>query len=412
MNKNTFWGVAIGMVVIEVVVLFALVWPAWSSKCAFIKEVDSKIDDLGEYRTGVIPVADIAARHNANANNIRNGYFKLLDMLKDYELKRYEKWMGRDGTPKQEVRPAQFNSYYSDQMQKLAEFLKKSGVPAPATPGEYTREENELLRDWGQNYDMPTPGATEQDETVPPSDRERAGLWWVPSASLTPANSKRAQKEYWVQETIAHALVHAGATRLTQIAFRYPSLQRRRGVRRKEEPTKISEIERLFEPIEVYVLAKMYYGRIPAFLQYMLSPENEKNHLLLRLEHLEVRKALIEKLELPDKRARDRIRAAGKAEVVGTKKFVVEQPDIKGVFPPILLREPDMPFDLKTLTPEKISKMMLKQDELISEPAVIVAAKFVVLDFRWSPEAEKGGTDVITKTREAASPKRRPGKRP
>ncbi|RLG92368.1 hypothetical protein DRO37_09350, partial [Candidatus Bathyarchaeota archaeon] len=78
----------------------------------------------------------------------------------------------------------------------------------------------------------------------------------------------------------------------------------------------------------------------------------------------------------------------------------------------ILLREPDMPFDLKTLTPEKISKMMLKQDELISEPAVIVAAKFVVLDFRWSPEAEKGGTDVITKTREAASPKRRPGKRP
>ena len=386
MTKQVFWAVVAAIVVGELLFLFLVTLPSMSAVSEAKETLQRKMEELSRYNRKDVPVPEEAKMHRENRKRLREGYIALIEQISQWEKKRWERWLkrGKSGFEASDERPSvgDFRTLYTDAMEELEARCRKVKLTLAGEEGDEIKPyETELMREWQQEERFEEPGASPPSEEIPPSNRDKHAFWVAVVPQINQKNMPRAQKEYWIQQTIVKALLDAEATRLLGVRIVWKRPTRWRRYREEERPK--TEIDRLFDKVYIYVFAHMPYRSVGKFVESMLRWNDPDNYLLMRLARLEVRKEAVEEITIPDPRALARI-PPSRSEVLQIlmgKSWRLTSADLRGVFPVILQRAGEA-FDLGAIDPKKLSRLLPRQEELLAEPSVVVAAKFVLYDLK------------------------------
>jgi len=387
MTKQVFWAVIAAIAVGELLFLFLVALPAMSSVSNAKEALKEKLDELSRYNRKDIPVEEEVEMHKKNKKRLKEGYIALIDKIKDWEKKRWELWLkrGEKGFESTQERPSvgDFRTLYTDAMEDLKNRCRKVKLQFAGEGGNEMKQcETEFVRDWQQEERFEEPGTSPPEEDIPPTNRDERVLWVAKVPELNEKNMRKAMKEFWIQQTLVKSLIEGEATKLIAVRIVWTRGKARRRRPKEEEGVK-TEIDRLFDKVDVYVFAEMPYRKVGKFIAMMLRWNDPDNHLLMRLARLEVRKQTLEEITLPDPRALARIPPSRNSvlQILMGKSLKLTSSDIKGVFP-VLIQKVGEVLDLGAVDPKKLAQLLPRQDELLTEPSVMVAAKFVLYDLK------------------------------
>lgn len=402
MSKQVFWITIAVIVVGELLFFLFVTLPSMSSVTEAKEALEEKMEELSSYDRADVPVKEEVKMHKENKKRLREGYIALIKEIDDWEKKRWEKWLKRvkDGFESTDERPSvgDFRTLYTDAMEDLVKQCEKVKLQLAGEGNDEIKSyETDFMREWQQEERFGEPGAAPVRDDIPPSDRNKYAFWVAVVPQINEKNMRRAQKEFWIQQTVVKALLEAEATRLLAVRIVWAREKRRRR-RREEEKGPQTEIDRLFDKVDIYVFAHMPYKKVGKFVGAMLRWNDPDNYLLLRLERLEVRKKVLEEITVPDPRALARIPPSRKdvLSVLMGKSLQLTSGELKGVFPVILERAGEV-LDLGAMDPKKLHKILPRQDELLTEPSVVVAAKFVLYDLKDDAVASTESLGVLSK---------------
>ena len=386
MTKQVFWAVITAIAVGELLFLLFVTLPAMSEVSQKKEALKEKLDELSRYNRKDIPVREEVEMHRENKRRLKEGYIALIEKISEWERKRWELWLkrGEKGFVATEERPSigDFRTLYTDAIEDLKKRCRKVKLQFVGEGGDEMKQcEAEFVRDWQQEERFAEPGSLPTSEDVPPTKRDERVLWVANVPQLNKKNMRKAMKEFWIQQTLVKALIEGGATKL--IAVRIVWGSGKTGRARTKEKEIRSEIDRLFDKVKIYVFAEMPYSKVGKFVGAMLRWNDPDNRLLMRLARLEVRKQILEEITVPDPRAVARIPPSRNEvlQLLMGKSLKLTSSDIKGVFPVVIERFGEV-LNLGTVDRKKLAQLLPRQDELLSEPSVMVAAKFVLYDLK------------------------------
>jgi|GEM_PF-1910534 len=410
MKKQVFFGIIGGLVVLEIAFVIFSLLPNMSACSNLTEEVQNEINALSFYTDDKykcsncdwegfarevriegkcpacgselilvsskcspqkFPTEEAVKSHQDNAKALKEGYISCLKYFSecDENLERY--FTGLGSAPALNA----FVPKYIDEMNNLRRLCEEKGIVLATKETRLTEQMRRILSEEVER----TRGMTVPDYLTSP--KEEYGLW--EAAQITPANMRTAQKEFWVQEAIVKALIEANATQLTLLYFPYSQEKEK-----EKEKKKKTELERLFKTSDVLVIAEMPYKRVTRFVNAVLDVNRHK--LIFLLLKLRVELKELQELTVPDFLARKNMKPEV-AQLLSDRKIVFDANDLKGVLPEVILKQ-DTPLDFGRVTLADVkqgNRLPITQDDLMTEPPVIVVLRLRLYDFSPDEAAQK-----------------------
>lgn len=386
MSKRIFYIIVGSIVTVEVIFLLFSVLPNMAAASRLTEEVRAKMENLSRFsrmKPDEFPTKEAVERHKENANAIKKGYIDCLRYFEELDKQKLESYFVGLG---KEPNLQNFAAKYKDSMDALKKRCKSKGIEVANRDMRMSEQVRRLLNE-----------IERQREEKPelPTSKDEFGFW--EAENITEQNMRAAQKQYWVQEAIVDALVEAEARSLICIAFKYPEKkQKKRRRPRGEVVEKKTELERLFKTVDVTVFAELPYRNVNRFINSIMDVARYK--LLFTLLQLRVLKKEIEKLVVPDeialkslKRMADNSReVADKLTLLKEKRLELEKDDLNGVFPVVVEKDGNA-LNLGEVTMDRLKdgRLPITQDDLLSEPPVLVLLKLRLYDFSPDEAAKK-----------------------
>jgi len=388
MSKTLFYAIIGGVVAVEVLFFFFLVLPNMSAASGLVEEVETELKKLSRFakmKPEAFPTKDAAERHKENAKAIKDGYIACLRYFEELDRQKLESYFVGLG---KEPNPQDFAAKYKDSMDALKKRCESKGIEVAHRDARLTEQQRRLLNEVER---------TREESSTIPIPRDEFGFWNV--ENITAENMRAAQKQYWVQEAFVDALVEAKAKRLLVIAFKYPEKKKRETSRRRRrgEVEKKTELERLFKTFDVTLVAELPYKNLNRFVNSIMDVARYK--LLFSLLNLRVVKKELESAVVPDpsalwelKSAADagNAEAAEKLSLLKGKSIELDREDLNGVFP-IVIEKDGNALSLGEVTMDRLrdGRLPITQDDLLSEPPVLVMLKLRLYDFSPDEGARK-----------------------
>jgi hypothetical protein len=366
MKKNTLWIVLGIILLVELIVYFVWVSPLNGE----IEDATSKLDkelrglkSLAREGRNIL-TKDVVEDYRENRKALQKQYDDALKFLRNnVDSQGLKKWFPELNLPNWETlpTPAQFQSVYRDKLRALAEKCSENGiVVTDKDTYKLSTEENALVSQYQRFAQRPTETDTERMDQV-------SGFW--EAKQLTPANLRTAQKQFWIQSAFVEALIAADGKQLVHVSFlreAQPAAPPKRG---GEEEAIANAIDTHFDRIPVTILVKAPYGAISRLL-YSLNISNI-NMEFRGLRVMKPQLAQIKTNPLPD--------------IVEGVEYLPQ--DTNFVFPKIMDKNGGVNFGEQ---PKVREGSLPDQNQLLSEPAVLVELSYYVLDMKpEKPEQSK-----------------------
>lgn len=418
MKKHSMWVVLAVILVVEAIVYFVAVSPQAGDieqKTTELKRATGKRGleryvDMG----GKIPCGKRNSRKDENRQVLQDEYNACLGFYRNpLDANGLKKWFPKLATAWQSSpTPAQFQSVYKDEFKELGKLCRQNGIAVSdrevvhvieLETGEkveglmvredtkeiavlvdgservlkkklikqimritdkYTAEEAALISGYQRFSQKPQP---ETEETIPD---ETGGAFWETS-KFNEKNLRIAQKQYWIQKRFVDALIEARGKQLVYVSF-YKELAGARAPREEKPQTSKNAIDEHFERVPVTVLVRMPYSSVATMLRSLNS--SGVDIINMKLRSLKVMKPLLAEIR--------------------TNHFPIVESDIRlfqqltnGVFPKILPPDNSVGVNFGT-QPIQTKRTLPDQDELLSEPPVLVEFSYDVMDMK---EPQEGG---------------------
>ncbi len=413
MKKHSMWIILGAILLVEIITYLAFVSPRGTVIADKVRKLKRTTKALRDYADmgGKIPTRQVNKLHKKNRRTLKDEHDSCVEFFKD-EDRRFKQWFEELGIKdwERQPTPAQFQSRYRDQFNKLRKFCEDNGISVSdevATllvelksgeklKGTLLREDDteiviqvagketilaqtEVKRKvWValkltseeqatvQNYmRFAPPPQVDTDETVP--DNAAGGFW--ETSKLNAKNLRTAQMQFWVQKAFVEALKEANGKQLVFASF-YKERDVRRG-RKEEERKPQTAIEAHFERMPVTMLVKMPYGSIATMLQYL----NAKCPVNMEFKSLRVVKPLLSTI------------STSPHPLVKLGVTYTQQDAFNGVMPKVFSKHGGVYFG-EVVRDQK--RNLPDQDQLISEPPVLVEfSYYVMMKIEPKPAAKK-----------------------
>lgn len=278
-----------------------------------------------------------------------------LAALEEIDRRGLKKWFPELGVGDWSGQPsaAAFQPVYKDQFNALRSKCGKKNIEITSATLLPSKEELEIIR----KYQRAAGRAGRKRQASETERADKTGGFWETN-NLNNENLRAAQKQYWIQEAFVEALTEAKATRLVYVSFHREG-QRARGA---GAPVQLQGvIVEHFERIPMKVLARMPYGEIAT----MMSSLN-RSGINMEFKGLKVIKPLLTKI-------------ATKAHPSIVRPVVYEGAEISGVLPKVFDKNDGVDFGSVV---HQMRDQLPDQDELFSEPPVLVEFSYDVLDMK------------------------------
>jgi len=351
-KKNLFWFLLGGIVIIQVILYFLFIAPQGSELETLTEELQNKTKGLEEYLPEEnhppkkeIPTEKAIAGHGGYKRHLEEEHKKVVQFYREKD-DNLEKWfVGSPGTPP----PLDwFKTKYADEFKVLERKCEEASIRIIA-PTDASEEEKKIVTEW------PKVAASDASETL--SKGGGFGFW--EAEPITTMNQKTAQKQYWVQETIAEALRSASAKALVAVSFAKLSKPKAAG-KPKEEKEPRTEFERLFEVIEVRFLVQVDYKNVGKIMSAVNASPINFLFRNMRVIKPTLKEIVIEKKPPVQKQIR-----------------LITGKDFWGTFPRVF----PSPVDLGSCEPQNLNKLPTQFD-LLPEPPALVEFHYWVLDLK------------------------------
>lgn len=370
MKKNLFWLLLGGIVIIQVILYFLFIAPQGSELGILAEELQNKSRRLEDLAKKEIPTADAIAKHSEHKRLLEEEYKKVVQFYRNKDDMSLEKWfVGSPGSPP----PVDwFKAKYADEFNLLRRKCEEAGLRIVMAPADASDEERKIVAEW------PKPATSDASETL--SKGGGFGFW--EAQDITTMNQKTAQKQYWVQKTVAEAFLSAGTKALVGVSFaKLPKPKPAGKVREEKEPQ--TEFEKLFDVIEVKFLVQVDYKNIGKIMSAVNASDINFLFRSMRVVKPVLREIAIEKKPSVQKlihqlgssfKARE-IEIEKEPDRQKQKLILVE--NLCGTFPKVFPWQ----VDLGSCDAQKLNGLPTQSD-LLPEPPALVEFYYWVLDFK------------------------------
>jgi hypothetical protein len=347
-KKNLFWFLLGGIGIVQVILYFVFIAPQGSELETLVEELQKKTDKLKhQYLEKEIPTAEVIAKHGEYKRLLEEEHKKVVQFYREKDDNLEKRFVGSPGSPP----PLDwFKAKYTDEFNALRRKCEEAGVRIIA-PTDVSEEEKKIVTEW------PKPAASDASETL--SKGGGFGFW--EGEPITTMNQKAAQKQYWVQETIAEALQSAGVKALVAVSFaKSPKPAGGRAGKPKEEKEPQTEFERLFDVIEVRFLVQVDYKNVGRIMSAVNASPINFVFRSMRVIKPTLKEIVIEKKPPVQKQIR-----------------LITGKDFWGTFPRVF----PSPVDLGSCEAANLNKLPTQFD-LLPEPPALVEFHYWALDLK------------------------------
>jgi len=349
MKKHSMWIILGAILLIEIIVYFVVVSPQGSVIDEKTEKLELTLKRLGKYvrMSNKIPHMDAVRQLKENRKTLADEHKKCLDFYNGLDKQFIKKWFPELGVTdwKMQPTPAQFQSLYRDKFRGLRERCKEKNILINQKDVlKLSSDENMIVTDYRRRAAPPQPA------DVQPEDLMGGGFW--ETNQLNAQNLRTAQMQYWIQEAFVDALIYAEGKQLVYVSFF-----------KDANPPALPEgaVTEYFDHIPVIVLARMPYGSIARMLQALAN-----SRINMDFRGVKVIKPVLQK-----------VATNPHADIKQGIEYA--QQEINGVFPRVMDKNSGVDFGQQ---PNAKRNTLPGQDELISEPPVLVEFSYYVMSVK------------------------------